>query len=403
LVDVLKRCIGFPSLVVAACRFLGNFAAKEECCLTVLNNGGVDALMAAFNNTVMLGPRVPCSSVNTRATVAAAIWTCSMDCNQVQDALVSSGWMASLAAVLQANPDHAGLHEAALGIIRGLSRTPMYREDIVNLGFVPAAIQAMRTFSDNTLLLKEACGFFGNMATDPDLRVQLGEYGVVQEVVTTLSRCQMHEDRKLVKLALGALSNLASSEANRALLARANATQVLLGAARLFMSNENILEYAIGAISHIAVHDVCNKQLAESGAVEALLLFVGEHREDLQVVSKSLVALRRLLRHASQPVANGVSVANQIARAGRPEGCFGVYLLVEAMQGHMYDETVVKETALLLTSLSKNPSNVHALMAAAVAPCMKALEVHHNEVAVSDALAGLLSQLPLEDGSDGLL
>jgi len=73
------------------------------------------------------------------------------------------------------------------------------------------------------------------------------------------------------------------------------------------------------------------------------------------------------------------------------------------MQGHMYDETVVKETALLLTSLSKNPSNVHALMAAAVAPCMKALEVHHNEVAVSDALAGLLSQLPLEDGSDGLL
>jgi len=385
LVDLLKRCIRHTSLIIAICRFLSNFAVKEDCCLTVLHNGGVDALMAAFDNSV---------TTTTRASVASALWTCSADCGEVQKAILASGWLSSLAAVLQANLDHAPLHQAALGIVRGLSRNAQYREDIVNLGFIDATIQAMRSFSEDTVLLKEACGVFGNLAGDADLRVQLGESGVAQEVLATLAKCRTYEDRKVAKLALGCLANLASCEANRDVLARTDAVQVLLGAARLFMRNENILEYAIGAISHIAVHDECNQQLIKAGAVEALLLFLGEHREDLQVVSKSLVALRRILKQAQ---GSREQVLRQIAGAGHSEAGRGVYLLVESMQAHIYDETAVKETALLLTSLSSNAGNVSALMAAAVQPCMKALEVHQNEVSVADALAGLLAQLPIEE------
>jgi len=385
LVDVLKRCIDRPTLVVAVCRFLGNFAVKEDCCLTVLHNGGVDALMAAFNNSVM---------TSTRASVASAIWTCSADCGEVQKSLLASGWMTNLAAVLQANLDHAGLHEAALGIVRGLSRSAQYREDIVNLGFIDATIQAMRAFSDNPTLLKEACGVFGNLASDQDLRVQLGESGVIQEVLGTLSTCRTHDDRKVAKLALGAIANLASSEANCEVFAKSDAAQVLLGSARLYMQNENILEYAISAVSHLAVHESCNQQLINGGAVEALLLFIGEHREDLAVVSKSLVALRRLVKQSAKQQ----DVLRQITSAGHGEGTYyGIYLLVEALQAHIYDETAARETALLLSSLSNTPANIAVLMKVALQPCMKALEVHTNDFAVADALAGLMAQLPIEE------
>jgi hypothetical protein len=387
---------------------LSNFAVKEECCITVLNSGGVDALMAAFD-AASATARSPHSAprqtpveelavlADLRAVVASAIWTTSADCADVQAVLFSSGWLTSLASVLQANPTHSGLHEAAIGIARGLSRNAAYREDVINLGFVQASIEAMRNFSDNAVLLKEACGVFGNLATDPEIRVQLGECGVLEAVFSALSRCRSHEDRKVAKLALGACANLASCEANRILFARLQPAPELLEAARVFIQNENILEYAIQAISHLAVHEGCNLQLVEAGAVEALLLFLGEHGEDRDVVSKSLVALRRLLKHSAGADSADPPLLRKITRAGRQEGTRGVALLVDAFKAHYYDETIAKETALLLTSLSRSPGLIPVLLSLAAQPCMKAMEVHQNEAAVADALAGLLARLPLEE------
>lgn len=399
LVEVLKLGLALPTLVVAVCRCLTNFAVKEDCCMAVLTNGGVAALMAAFDNC-----RPPAntkggesmSHVDVRAIIARAIWTTASNCAEVRDALLSSGWLSSLAAVLQANPEHADMHEAALGIVRGLSRTAQYREDIVNLGFVPEAIRAMQRFSDNTGLLKEACGFFGNLASDPDIRAQLGECGVIQEVCRTLSRCKTREDQKVAKLALGALSNLATCEANREVMAAEQTAPLLLEAARLYMHNENVLEYAIGAISHLAVDDACNVELVKAGVAEALLLFLADNREDLQVVSKSLVALRRLVRFGAAAEGSG-SPSVQVVRGGRANGFVGVNMVVEAMEAHIYDEIVVKEGALLLTSLAADPANVQAIVEVAMKPCTKALEVHQHEASVADALAGLLGSLPLEE------
>lgn len=388
LVDILKRGgIGRPSLAVAICRFFGNFAVKEDLCLMVLHHGGVDALMFTFDHA---------ADVDTRSSIASALWVCSAESGEVQKCLLACGWMTSLAAILQANPRHAGLHESVLGIVRGLCRNPQYREDIVNLGFIDATRDGMRTFSDNTTLLKEACGVFGNLATDPRLRSQLGECGAIQEILKALSKCTSGDDRKVAKLALGALANLASCEANREIIANTDAVAILLGAARLFMTNENILEYAIGAISHIAVNATCNEQLIRAGSVEALLIFIEEHQEDLVVVSKSLVALRRLLRQA--PRANHASVVRQIACAGQDfRRAHGIHLLVDALQAHIYDETAVKEAALLLTSLSDNPGHIAVMMKIALFPCMKALEVHQREFGVADALAALLARLPVEE------
>jgi len=388
LVDILKRGgIGRPSLVVAVCRFFGNFAMKEDLCLTVLHHGGIDALMVSFDHS---------ADVETRASIASALWACSAESAEVQKCLIACGLMTSLAAFMQAHTHHAGLLEPTLGIVRGLCRNPLYREDIVNLGFIDATRDGMRLFPENTPLLKEACGVLGNLATDPKLRSQLGECGAIQEILKVLSKCTSRDDRKVAKLALGALSNLASCEANREIIAKTDAVAIILQASQLFMPNESILEYAIGAISHIAVNTTCNEQLIRTGGVEALLIFIGEHNEDLVVVSKSLVALRRILRQASR--ANHANVLRQIACAGQDNrSAHGIHLLVDALQAHIYDETAVKEAALLLTSLSNHPGHVAVMMQIAVQPCMKALEVHQREYGVADALAALLARLPIEE------
>mmetsp|Transcript_88803 Transcript_88803/g.250140 ORF Transcript_88803/g.250140 Transcript_88803/m.250140 type:complete len:604 (+) Transcript_88803:112-1923(+) len=401
LVDLLKRNVCVSHIVIAVCRFLCNFAVKEECSIMVLSNGGVDALMAAFDNHAYSSNQDGSkSSADVRANVASAIWTCATDCGDVQAALFASGWLTSLMSALQVYSNNAELHEAAFGIIRSLSRNAAYRQDIVDLGVIPTTIQGMQTFSDNKSLVKEACGIFGNLATDPCIRVELGQSGAMQEAFEVLSHCCTNEDRKVAKLALGALSNMASSEENRDLLARLQTAPVVLEAARIFMHNEIILEYAIGAISHLALHPDCNRQLVEAGAVEALLLFLGEHSEDRDVVSKSLIALRRMLKHhTAKGDGSDLPLERQIARAGRPEagGTRGIGLLVEAMQAHLYDEIVAKETALLLASLARSPPIVPVLMSVAVQPCMKAMEVHQNETPTADALADLLARLPLEE------
>jgi hypothetical protein len=294
------------------------------------------------------------------------------------------------------------LHEAALGVLRNVSRDSTHLQDLIGMGFVAITIKAVRAFPESQVLVKEACGFVGNLSRDPEIRGQLSDTGIIEEIFGALERCHNNGDRKVAKLALGALSNLATAESNRDVLAKIGVVPVLLEAARLFMGNENILEYAIGAISHLAVHDACNHQLFGAGTVEALLIFVGEHQDDLQVVSKSLIALRRLLKHSQ--AADGhrpnPAVASSITRAGLPDGARGVRLLVEALQAHVYDETVVKEVALLLAGLVGNPAVVPVVVEGAVPLCMKALDVHANDAPVADALASLLAQLPLEELPD---
>lgn len=407
------------ALVVAACRFLSNFAVKEECCLVVHQKGGILSLMVAFAACVDRGLDELLSPVDARTALLSAIRTCSSDCGEVQNAVFEvPGWLELLAKVLQDNPDNDSLLQAAIGIVREASRHAVYREEVIGLGFVHTAVVAMRQFPGNHALLKEACGFFGNLATDPELRIMLGEgrveqrgfFGnkstplekrimlgegaVLQEVVGALARCRGAADRKVAKLALGALSNLASCEGNREKLVVFDCVPVILGAARIFMSNVCILEYALGAISHLTMHDLGNRQLVQGGVVEALLLFTQEHREDLHIVARSLAALRRLLR-ISSPV-HKLAVCREVITAGRSDGAFGIQVIVEALQCHVYDEDVVREAALVLGVLAGDSFAESALMAFAVQPCVKAMELHQRDAPVCDALAEFVAQLPLE-------
>merc|ERR1711908_86188 len=91
------------------------------------------------------------------------------------------------------------------------------------------------------------------------------------------------------------------------------------------------------------------------------------------------------------------ALIKQIACAGNREGAQGIQLLTAAMEAHVYDETVCRETAALFCSLTKVQSNLSALMSFAATQCMKALELHQNDTATADAIAALLALLPLED------
>mmetsp|Transcript_126875 Transcript_126875/g.201152 ORF Transcript_126875/g.201152 Transcript_126875/m.201152 type:complete len:614 (-) Transcript_126875:8-1849(-) len=398
IVNLLKMYLNIPSLVVAVCRFLSNFAVKEDCCTAVFTNGGIDALTTAFEKIVAAPGATP-TVADMRASVASAIWTCSADSSDVQSSLLASGFLSSLAAVLPTQQKHVSLIEASLGIVRSLCKHSKYKEEVVNLGFINVAARAMKEFPESPVVQKEACGVFGNLSTDPIIRDQLGQSNALHEVVAALQRCHVNDDRKVAKVALGALYNLSSSEANRELLAKTDVIQVTLAAARTFMHNENILEFAIGVVSHLAVQSLCARQIADAGGVEALLLFLTEHREDLQVVSRSIVALRRVVKTSMSAGSESMesTLLQQIVCAGNKGGHHGIQFLVQAMEAHVYDETIVRETALLFSSLAKMPSSIQPLMAMAVQPCMQALEVHQNDAPAADALAGFLALLPLED------
>ncbi len=62
----------------------------------------------------------------------------------------------------------------------------------------------------------------------------------------------------------------------------------------VLLSNELILEYFIAVLSHLCAHPGCYEQIIRAGGVMALFLYLEEHRQDLPVTSRSIVALRRV-------------------------------------------------------------------------------------------------------------
>lgn len=398
--DALKRCLGArASSSLAACRFISNFAVKDECRMAVWHHGGIDALCSVFEASGTAARR---QSSDVCAALTSALWACATDCTQVQQELMASGWPPYLATALQTSPDHVGLHEAAFGVVRCLSHNRQHQQEIVALGFVEAVTAAMRRFPDNQVIRKEGCGIFGNLATDADIRVQLGQKGVLEVIVAALDGCQGYDDRKVAKLAMGAIMNLATCEPNREILAQIQAVPSLLAAARAFVTNESILEYAVGALSHLTMHDVSNQQLIDIGAVEALMLVCSEHCDDLQLATKSLVALRRMYKHAVHAALPGAgfAVLEQIACAGSSDASRGVMVIHDAMREHIYDGVVVKEAALLLAGISKLPAQTSTLISVVYPTSMKALGLHQSDAPVADALACFMAELPLEEEED---
>merc|ERR1712137_564336 len=119
LVEVLKHNVGVQPVVIATCRFLVNFAVKEDLRLTVLHSGGINALIASFATTMQ---KVAQAVVGMQSSIASALWSCALECKEVQAALTASKLLQMLIVALQASPNHSNLHEAALGILRCLSR-----------------------------------------------------------------------------------------------------------------------------------------------------------------------------------------------------------------------------------------------------------------------------------------
>mmetsp|Transcript_20893 Transcript_20893/g.53080 ORF Transcript_20893/g.53080 Transcript_20893/m.53080 type:complete len:587 (-) Transcript_20893:129-1889(-) len=395
LVDILKRYVGAPALVVAVCRFVSACAVKDEYRIKIMQDGGIEALIVAFDcNSMQQSPLQP---ADIRATVARALWACATDNVDVQNMLLTSGWIVSLASALGTYPDHLDLHEAAMGIIRRLSNNGEFREDIVSMDFVPTTVSAMKRFSSSASLLKEACGVISNLAADQDIRIQLGEAGIIEQVVDVLANCHAHEDRKVAKLALGALLNLSASPQNRALAAKCGAVQTLLHVQRYYMHTEMILELAIGAVSHLVMDKGCHAMFVEAGGVEAILLFLEEHKDDLGVMQKAMLCLRRAA-HTAQSSPQAQALLEKMGRGGADDGWVGIVLVVEAMKVHKYDGAVVREAALLLYDICQNPAVVNIVANLAAEVCMEAVEMHgRSDPDVADAVTTLLASLPIDD------
>lgn len=401
-VHSLKYQPDYLLLYTAVCRFVRAFAVDAEQCNALLDSGGIDILLTTFKDAMMMDSAAMLSRSVSRADVGAdvvaSVWTCTTESQRVQRHLADRGFLPALAACLHAESEREGLHEAGLGIVRNMSRTPAFREAITQAGFISIAVGSMRAASSRRVgEVREACGFIGNLACEAHVRLQLAFSGAAPAIVDGLLKCR--EDKKVAKLALAALVNLTNCEKNRsALAADGRVATLLLDTARLYIGSESLLELAVGAMSHFSVNEDGAAQMLEAGAVDALLVFLMDGVASVPVVSKSMMALRRLYHCPSTSCMNSVSlVLQRLSEASGEDGVpQGILIIVNAMQTHDYDRSVVKETAQLMDLLSKREANVPILLKVAVRPLLRAMEIHRNDAALCDLIANLLANLPLE-------
>lgn len=403
MVDLLREHGNNLPLTVAICRFLRSYVVDREQSVQICAHGGIDVLLEEFFDIMLAGEPPPSelSPADVGADVLATIWACSTDCIEVQKVLPSEFFSALLRSLTE-NENHSNLHEAAIGLVRNSSKNATFKEDIVKLEYPKVALEAMRKFGVTHLgLCREVCGFVGSLAAEGPLRAQLAELSAAPSVLDALSHNSCYQDRKLAMLALGALVNLTNCERSRQQLAETEqAPANLLEATRVFIGNESILELAVGAISHLAIDGACALQLIEAGAVEAILVFLTECVENAGVVSKCLMALRRLY-HGSISSTDGDTVSPVAARlSGDGDAVRGTEIIVEAVQAHEQDRGIVKEACQLLSLLGRRSVNVPVLLKVAVRPLLRAMEIHKSEDALCDLIANFLSTLPLEEEGD---
>jgi hypothetical protein len=275
IVTLLKRSLRAGPLVTAICRFICAYCTKDEYRADVTSHGGAEALIAAFDTQTV---------VEVRANISHALLAVLTDESSVQEAIMGMQWLVSLSAVVQQHPEHEGLHAAAIGIVRAMSKNPKYREEIIQLDFVAITSHALTTFT-SVDLVKDACGLVGNLAhTDDETRASLGSEEIVQQVARVLATCTTHEHRKVAKLAIGALMNLVANEKNRDVLVEScDICVTLLNVTRVYLDNEFVLEATIGLIGRVVSHPRGLSELLRAGGVEALLLFLETNRTDLPV------------------------------------------------------------------------------------------------------------------------
>mmetsp|Transcript_9110 Transcript_9110/g.20266 ORF Transcript_9110/g.20266 Transcript_9110/m.20266 type:complete len:628 (+) Transcript_9110:84-1967(+) len=411
LLEAVKAQQDVPAVLIALCRFFKAFSIKEDCCVALLHSGGMDILLATFKKLRSTPNSLPKGNLSEESqkkqlelwvAVLVAIWSVSCDATEVQMSLWEGGFFASLVSLLQEQPEHGDIVEACLGIARSPCKLTSLREEIISMGFLQLSIDNLRRWPQHMGVQKEACGIIGNLAVDEEIRKRIGKTGAIEEVVNALSRCSSMEDRKTAKLACGALVNLASSSDNREILSNTDVVRVLLYTMQLYITNENVLEYGIIMISHLAVQQACNEKLFEAGAVSALFLFCHQHSEDINLLSRSLAALRHIARYCGglEDELATVAMLNHIAHAGQEEGFNGLQLMVRMMQMHQYETVIIRECSLLFTGMTRDKACINALMEITMKTCTKALEIHKGDEATATALVEFLAQLPVEDKDD---
>lgn len=154
------------------------------------------------------------------------------------------------------------------------------------------------------------------------------------------------------------------------------------------LQNEMVLESAVGLISHLAPESDCADELRMHSGIELLFLVLQEH-EDVIVVKKCLLALKRMAQSDTN-----ARTLDTIASGGEKGSYNGVSHVVSAFRKCQYEDAVVKETCNLLLAL-KLPEDV--LMELAAAPMMEVLPLHEHDPEVTKVIADLLSTLPIED------
>eukprot|EP00397_Hematodinium_sp_SG-2012_P014206 GEMP01014437.1.p1 GENE.GEMP01014437.1~~GEMP01014437.1.p1 ORF type:complete len:606 (+),score=128.22 GEMP01014437.1:48-1865(+) len=395
LVDILKKYASNSRIVVATCKFLVAFAQKQEHTYQIFQHDGIQCLIAAFETG-----RSGAMAEEVAAAVCGALWSCIVDNVDAQHLIWSSGWLQQLSDSMRpASP----CPEAAFGILRRVANPQ--KDAVTHKASLPDYVQdmvALRFLEDDVLRqgleferstkgplpgrVKECAGFLGNLAVDQHYRNILKNTIALSGLTSALEvACENgDQDRKVAKIALGALQNFTVCPliCDR-LFKTTQICAIVLLSMQIFGHNAQVLEGAIGAVSHLAQDRNCCQRLFDGGVIEALLVFIAEWFDDVMITKRCLVSLRRLM-------INNVSTVRKVLLM---ESNRGLHLVIEALSKHIYDEGVATEAVLIieLTEL-----NVNFLQEIALDPCQRAAGHHSDLEPVLERLFGPhVEQLPV--------
>lgn len=354
-----------PEVLKNAGTILSALATNSANCQTIARNGGISAILRAFEAQ----PDDP-DIVRTLVTLMERI---SRN-DEFKGLIVTSGGTEMVIRIC--NSEHVGTPEIAdkcLSILANLAYTSKpYIRKIMECEGVKAIEQAMQRHPRNSRVLENAMCALSNLTWESEENMFVIGQTCADEITNVIR--DFPHDRPLVKMALRALGNVSNEDKNvEFVVFEHDAVRKVLSAMRSATDDEELLSLAIEVIGNFAAAEVVRGEgemsLRQSIHFDDASAFIIEtmtaNPYSAPIQTASMFALALLL--GDETVREELKDRNIVE------------LLIKAIRNHDWDSKLLTQAAELVSYLPPQPCVASFIEASGITLLMQALENHGAE------------------------
>jgi len=287
--------------LTAAVKLLGNLALIESNIDTLVKDGAVESLIAAFQ----AGVKLPIGDKRAKLLASAAQGL----------------------ALLATNKEAA--------------------QAIVKKGALKDVMQAAISDPDNEELAEYATKLAAVCAADPANVEQMIADGAIEDIIALAKAHPLNE--KILAAATKALGLLAKDEAAIKRIIAAGGAEVVVESIFANMDNPEALLNALQVLSQLAIDEEAIQALVDAGAIDAILEAMRKHPDNAEILKACMSALCSLM------------ISEEIASSVGEKG--GIPLMIKAMRDHYGDEALCEVDMVLCDSLASVRANAEKFLA----------------------------------------